>query len=323
MRFYSTGSSNQVDYYATLGVSPTATAEEIKTAYKKLALEFHPDRNHTPGAEDRFKEIAAAYHVVGNRQRRQAYDAERQQGFHSPPGAGGGFSEAPTGSSGYTYRRMSKQEADDLFQEIFGSFHGVDDLFAQLEEEMRRSAKQQPKGGAHWFSPGGTASSRSSSTRIYFDSQGHRVEEQTYSAPGGTYYRVSSHPSGSEGAQTFENMSSSAYSVGGQRVHPFFSRSAHHRSGLGEGEEASAGEESRSGHYWNAHRESTGQDPREFFFGKNMDRPPASLSTVAVLRMVAWLIIVTSLIWIFLSTLFSHPALLFGVLLLMIVGRRR
>lgn len=54
------------DYYALLGVGRSASAEEIKKAYHKMALKYHPDKNSSPGAEDKFKEIAEAYDVLSD-----------------------------------------------------------------------------------------------------------------------------------------------------------------------------------------------------------------------------------------------------------------
>src|SRR5438552_17816860 len=63
------------DYYEVLGVSRTASAEELKRAYRKLALQFHPDRNpNDPQAESRFKEVNEAYEVLSDQSKRQRYD---------------------------------------------------------------------------------------------------------------------------------------------------------------------------------------------------------------------------------------------------------
>ena len=62
------------DYYSVLGVAKTATADEIKRAYRKLAAKFHPDRNKAADAEDQFKEVAEAYEVLSDTQKRQMYD---------------------------------------------------------------------------------------------------------------------------------------------------------------------------------------------------------------------------------------------------------
>ncbi len=75
------------DYYEVLGVAKTATAEEIKKAYRKKAIQYHPDKN--PGdkeAEEKFKEAAEAYEVLSDPQKRQRYD---QFGFAGMSGAGG------------------------------------------------------------------------------------------------------------------------------------------------------------------------------------------------------------------------------------------
>src|ERR1700760_691676 len=85
------------DYYAVLGVSPTASAKDITSAYRKLARTYHPEAN--PGdnaAEERFKAISAAYDVVGDADRRQEYDQVRAMG----PMGGGGRMGGPSGFDG-------------------------------------------------------------------------------------------------------------------------------------------------------------------------------------------------------------------------------
>src|SRR5512136_47540 len=71
------------DYYETLGVSKNASDEEIKKAYRKLAMKYHPDRNaNKKEAEERFKELNEAYAVLGDKEKRKQYDTYGSEGFH-------------------------------------------------------------------------------------------------------------------------------------------------------------------------------------------------------------------------------------------------
>jgi len=93
------------DYYDVLGVSRNASLEEIKEAYRKLAVEWHPDRNKSPEANERFKEINEAYEVLGNKEKRAVYDQFGHAAFASGGGAGGfGFEGFPGGFT-KTYRQ--------------------------------------------------------------------------------------------------------------------------------------------------------------------------------------------------------------------------
>ena len=81
------------DYYKVLGVTDTVTAKELTRAYRKLARELHPDANpDNPESEERFKEVAAAYDVLGDETKRKEYDEVRALGPMGGPGGAGGFS---------------------------------------------------------------------------------------------------------------------------------------------------------------------------------------------------------------------------------------
>jgi DnaJ-class molecular chaperone len=110
------------DYYRILGVPPKATEDEIRRAYRRLALKHHPDRNPgDPGAEERFKEISEAYGVLMDSQKRAHFD--QWQGFGARTATG-------TGRSGFRYTQ------EEIFQDLFRNPHAskvFQDLFKEFE----------------------------------------------------------------------------------------------------------------------------------------------------------------------------------------------
>src|SRR3989344_1012336 len=87
------------DYYEVLGVSKSAKPDEMKRAYRKLALEWHPDRNKSPQANEKFKEINEAYEVLSDPKKKETYDQFGHSAFQ--PGMGGGAAgQGPFGSGG-------------------------------------------------------------------------------------------------------------------------------------------------------------------------------------------------------------------------------
>jgi molecular chaperone DnaJ len=122
------GSPQKRDYYEVLGVERTATQEQIKQAYRQLAMKWHPDRNTAPDAADRFKEIAEAYAVLSDQTKRQAYDT--------------------TGHAGVSERWST----EDIFRDFdFGDFFGgrssdIWSVFGDLFPGRRTRAPITPQG---------------------------------------------------------------------------------------------------------------------------------------------------------------------------------
>jgi molecular chaperone DnaJ len=114
--------TQKADYYETLGVARDATPDEIKRAFRRMAMEFHPDRNSDPGAEARFKEINEAYEVLSDAERRGTYDRFGHAGL-----------EGNLGSRGF---------------EGFGPFGGFGDIFDAFFGAASQTRRRAPSRGA-------------------------------------------------------------------------------------------------------------------------------------------------------------------------------
>ena len=98
-----------MDPYSTLGVSKTASQDEIKKAYRRMAMEFHPDRNDSAGAEEKFKNASEAYSKIGTEESRRRYEAEMAQG--------GSF--------------------NDFFHDFGAHGHSWEDMFGSFQQRAR------------------------------------------------------------------------------------------------------------------------------------------------------------------------------------------
>jgi curved DNA-binding protein CbpA len=122
------------DYYAILGVAPGSTADEVRKAYRRLALEWHPDRNQgRPEATERFKEISEAYGVLIDPEKRQQYDEVRAE----PAGREFGYSQ------------------EDVLRDLFAN-RGAAAIFEEIARELERNGVRVDRQYFHKVLSGGT-----------------------------------------------------------------------------------------------------------------------------------------------------------------------
>jgi DnaJ-class molecular chaperone len=117
------------DYYDILGVGKTSTEAELKSAYRKMALKWHPDKNKEPGAEAKFKEINEAYEVLSNKDKRAKYDQFGHAAFDPSAGFGGGQGGQSYRQGPFTYTYST----GGGFEDLFGGGQGFSDPFNIFE----------------------------------------------------------------------------------------------------------------------------------------------------------------------------------------------
>ncbi|XP_005861246.1 PREDICTED: dnaJ homolog subfamily B member 6 isoform X8 [Myotis brandtii] len=143
-----------VDYYEVLGVQRHASAEDIKKAYRKLALKWHPDKNpeNKEEAERKFKQVAEAYEVLSDAKKRDIYDRYGKEGLNGGGGGGGGMNFDNPFEFGFTFRNP-----DDVFREFFGgrdpfSFDFFEDPFDDFFGTRRGPRGSRNRGTTSFFS---------------------------------------------------------------------------------------------------------------------------------------------------------------------------
>jgi len=138
------------DYYKILGVPRAASEDEVKKAYKKMALKYHPDKNKCAGAEEKFKEIAEAYEVLSDKQKREIFDRYGEEGLKGS--AGGPAGNAPGGFT-YEFRGDPREIFSRMFGDgnpfgnVFGGGGGGSTIFMQSNGSADEDMDYTPFGG--------------------------------------------------------------------------------------------------------------------------------------------------------------------------------
>ena len=146
--------SNKDDYYRLLNIQKSATEDEVKKAYKKLALKLHPDKNKHPKAEEAFKHVSTAHQTLSDKEKRRIYDRHGQQGVQQhesygnnnnnnfPFAGAGGNPFAGGASSGMSFNGQ-EVNLDDFIQEILKTF-GTHSSTNEENFNQQKSKKKKP-----------------------------------------------------------------------------------------------------------------------------------------------------------------------------------
>jgi len=134
------------DYYQTLGVSESASADEIKKAYRRLAKQYHPDANpNNPQAAERFKEVGEAYSVLSDADKRKQYDQVRKSPFGGLGGFGGFGGARPSGGRPGAPGAGTQGNVHFDFGDL-GDIGGLGDIFSSIFNRGQKGAGRRPRG---------------------------------------------------------------------------------------------------------------------------------------------------------------------------------
>ena len=192
--------ATEEDYYEVLGVSKSATETEVKKAYRKLALKWHPDKNKSEGAEEKFKQISEAFQVLSDKEKRDIYDKYGKQGLN-----GGGQTSGRYSSGGMPdFGGFTFMDPDEIFKSFFGNDFNI---FGDSGMSYHRQGRSNPRhfGG---FGMGFGADPFSGFMSSNFDMGGI----------GGFSSFSSSSFGGGMGGGNFKSVSTSTKTVNGQTV---------------------------------------------------------------------------------------------------------
>jgi DnaJ-class molecular chaperone len=109
------------DYYKILGISRGASDDDIKKAYRKLALKYHPDKNKEASAEEKFKEVAEAYEILSDPKKKEIYDKYGEEGLKMNGGGGGPSGPSPSHGQGNNYTYTWSGDPNETFRMFFGN----------------------------------------------------------------------------------------------------------------------------------------------------------------------------------------------------------
>ncbi|XP_023029212.2 dnaJ protein homolog 1 [Leptinotarsa decemlineata] len=134
------------DYYKILGIPKNASDDEIKKAYRKLALKYHPDKNKSPGAEEKFKEVAEAYEVLSDKKKRDIFDEFGEEGLKG--GIPGGTTGGQFGNGTFSYTFHGDPRA--TFAQFFGNVNPFQDLFG-MDDPFQNAGGAVDDPFSHFF----------------------------------------------------------------------------------------------------------------------------------------------------------------------------